>query len=242
MSVHANFSNHALKIEQNHLHVGDTKVPIDRARNFWVYKETKEVVVYSATAKKGKEASFTIPFGSTEKVKECIRLLISNSKAHVSIPILYELTTSTNRLAFTFRDDDEAAVFYHYYSTPFFSTDVFESKLDGTRCVVICRSDQTDTIGQINHALQQLDDRLDGHEINKKLCLNKDPNFPGKLYQEEPLKTLPWDNTGERDRHYIVRSNRIERIKWSFPTNQRSTEISNYEEVDGWINMPEHGG
>lgn len=224
----------SLGIEGNNLRFGAHSLPIlDVAKRFWIYTPKNEVKIYCNTQKGSVyNAGLILQLQEIDKVRECIKLLITNTQAIFSIPALRAIQPDLNGFTLRFDTGSLADEFYMYYAPGLFPEE--KCVLEGKNCKVICQfkegSDDAQ-IARINQVLAKLNIRTPGHIVEHLLYENKDARFPGKKLPEATYD--PLDFEGLYLRVFGVTPERISLVKQGL-----SVQSTNVDELDQWLHYP----
>lgn len=231
-------ADYPLKIVGNNLQIGQMFVPISTARFSHIFHSTHEIQVCCPSMARHFEMNITLQLQSAEKVKECIRLLLAQTKTTLSAPKIYGMTPHARSVSFKFDNEDDAQVFIDCYAPCFFPDEAYEHILDGNRCQVLCRTEGKQ-VDRINQDLQNLDRRISGHVIQKCLKKVKDHRFPARYQPTAHFHPNLSLNEGH-EHDFIISPEKILHTQW---TKHCYGEIpaklerpSSYEELDSLIN------
>jgi hypothetical protein len=107
-----------LAVVNSQLQFGSLQLPVGSIKTCWVYPTDNKVFI-SLSSQKGNEYKtiLMLCLSSADKVKECIKVLITQTNTHICIPL-----HKVEDTALVFESAHGANVFAHYYAPAFFPT------------------------------------------------------------------------------------------------------------------------
>lgn len=241
MSTHVTSSkDFTLQVKDNWLQIGKMSIPITTARHCSLYRAINAVEVCCLSMQgKNYGARITLELQSAEKVKECIKLLLSRTETQIFLPSLRGLKPDSNSIVFKFDSETQADEFITYYAPSFFPDKEFEcKKLDGRRCQFISTL-STGQIDAIYQVLVHLDKRVHDQVIRERLYENDDPRFPGCHYvKEDPIPWPKYDFDGNWTRSFVVNPDEVLQVTWrtnSTGNRTRSKVAIKESELEEWV-------
>lgn len=223
-------SDFSLKIENSVLQIGSISVPINKATMCWIDVLNSSIHLRCKSAKdkpKGKsyEAIQTLQLQTLEKVKECITLLLENTKVPFSNPaISWTLKPKKGSVSFNFKDKFSAKQFETFVSCFFIQDEfkcVFRDSVIKKKIQVKCSPKDVE-----NFNLNKI------HEILLRI---------ERVAHASPFGTYSMDMNMSRTyaRYFVASPEKLLCMLWSESPGAliESAKSIGFDEVDRWCNQ-----
>ena len=241
-----------IRVPGTDFQLGPVTVPLKKTTSFEVNHKTHTIDLHCMTGEY--KTTFRLYLETTQKLNNCIRLFMGNSKMPASLLRIYavipvilpdydtdkKMMLSTKKIAnvsFFFNGKEEMDSFVSYYAPLFPGFEVNRNDDEVYRCIHLSskeKGSETDQIKKLNDAFQRItESRMGDSGLSQALSDRKDSLFPSKPTQYE-AKSEDWSR--EYSRHYEVKSNEISEI---IQMGNKNVSIKpTQKEIEAWLANP----
>ncbi len=131
--------NFPLQIQNDQLQIMRMTIPLQDIRVCQINLQTNSVRVFCYSKDK-QQSTLNFQLEKIENVQKCAQLLIARTNVAIVTKLQKSIEIENNLAHLFFNTEAEAQEFGTCYFSCFFPKREFESKLEGNRCIVICRN------------------------------------------------------------------------------------------------------